>query len=142
MFTLSPTDTLSGIAGTTLVINWMAFGDRLTSGPTDNFEVIGKGTLTNAIATLIPALAGSQRAIGTFVLKNTLPASVTGILLYVNGVATADTAAGLTIPASGMAVGSLGGWKVYDSDGSQVTTAAGGTADNFTSRYVARQLFR
>lgn len=141
MFTLSSTDTLSGIAGIASAIIWTAFGDDVIAGA-DGFKVIGgPAFLTTSIASMIAAATGEQRVIGTLVLKNVMTLSVP-VALYLNGTATFNQVEGLTIPANGKAVSSRSGVNLYDGTGALVGSSALTSAKNYSARAYARQNWR
>lgn len=126
MITLSPTDSLSGIAGTASVITYTVMGDALTNTG-DAFKVLAQGQLSNSAGSVIGATAGQQSLIKTIFLNNTSASAVFNIKFFINGTAGSNQIVSLQIPANGSAMYSSGeGWKVYDVDGSLGTTAIQG----------------
>lgn len=139
MIQLDTGQTLSGKADTNLVINYNIESDLITT--TDNFAPT-HNQLSSSTATLLTS-TGGQTNIKSITFFNTIASTVV-VTLYKIGTATSDILKVLTIPANGGAGYEDGlGFYVAGSDGIvQTTSASSVTADNYASRYYARQTFR
>lgn len=126
MITLSPTDSLSAVAGTATAVTYTVLGDAVTSTG-DAFKVLAQGQLPSSAGSVISATAGQQSLIKTILLTNTTGSAVFGVKFFINGTTDAHQIVSMQIPANGSAVYESGtGWKVYDSTGGLATTSIQG----------------
>lgn len=121
MITLAATNTLAGKATTATAITYTVYGDEI--GTTDTFKVLAQGQLPNSATTLYTVPASTQTLIKEIQLANTTASPVSGIVLYVNGVAAGNQIfAGMTIPANGSASYCEGLFRVFDATGLIIST--------------------
>src|ERR1700749_1412334 len=102
MITLSPTDSLSGVAGTAAAITCTVFGDALVAN-VDSFKTLYQGQLPSSAGTLIGATAGQQTLIKRIVLTNTTASPVSGIKFFVNGTTAANQLVTISLVGNGSA---------------------------------------
>ena len=121
MLTLAPNGTIQGVANTAAVISVSMFGVE-TASVTDTYKVLYQGQLASSAGVLYTATAVTT-LIKTITLTNTTASPVTGVILYVNGVAASNQITQpMTLPANGCAVFNGEGWHVYDANGRVLTT--------------------
>lgn len=139
MIQLASTQTLSGKADTNAVINFNIESDLITT--TDDFTPT-HGQLSSSASTLLTS-TGGQTNIKSLTFFNTIASAVV-VTIYKIGTGSSDILKVLTIPANGGGGYEDGlGFYVAGSDGVvQTTSASSVTADNYASRYYARQTFR
>lgn len=126
MITLSPTDSLSAVAGTATAITYTILGDAITSSG-DAFKVLAQNQLPNSVGSVIAATAGQQSLIKTILLSNTTGSTVFGVKFFINGTTDSHQIISMQIPANGSAVYESGtGWRVYDSNGGLATSSIQG----------------
>lgn len=133
MLTLDASQTFSGKAGTTAVINYTISKDLITTG--DSFTPT-QGVLTNSTATLYTS-TGGQTLVKEIQLVNVSASPVTGVTFYIIGTAgTNQWGPVLTIPANGGATyDGLGVWRIYSSDGLLLSTVGGSAGGDLTGSY-------
>lgn len=142
MLTLSPTDSMSAVAGTNNAITYTFFGDAVVASA-DAFKVLGQGLVANVAGTIFAATAGQQSLIGELYLANNTAIPVTGIKLYVNGTAVGNQITGsFSIPANGTAIIDDTGLSVRDSTGALVGSTSTSSAKNYAARVFARTQWR
>lgn len=142
MLTLSPTDSISAVAGTNNSITYTFFGDAVIAGA-DMFKVLGQGQISSSVGSIFAAAAGQQSLIRELYLANNTAIPVTGIKLYVNGTAVGNQITGtFAIPANGTATLTDDGLRVCDSSGALIGTSATTNAKNYAARVFARQTWR
>lgn len=142
MLTLSPTDSISAVAGTNNVIAYTFFGDGLVAG-VDAFKVLNQGLISSSPGVIFPATAGQQSLIRELYLANSTGIPVTSIKLFVNGIGATNQMTGtFTIVANGTATLTDDGLRVYDGTGALVGSSALTSAKNYAARTYARQNWR
>jgi hypothetical protein len=130
MITLSPADTLAGIAGTATAITATIFGMELNAG-VETYKRLAQSQLGLAAATLYTAPAATQAFVKAIHLANVTANPVGGISLFNGGTATTNQITGtFTIPANGFAIIDDSGMQVYDANGNlilngTISTSAG-----------------
>lgn len=110
---LATGQTIAGVAGTTLVINYTITGDLV--GVTDSFQLFNQGQLTNVAANMYTVPAASQAIAKNIFLQNTSAGAVP-VTIYINGLSGVAQSFKMVIPANGSATWN-GRWVLYDSNG-------------------------
>lgn len=134
---LSPTDSISGLAGSAAAVTYSIFGDAVISSA-DNFKLLAQGQVPNPVNTLLAATAGQQSIIKEIHLVNTTGSAVT-VKLYVDGTVGTNQFASLSIPANGGGTWTDAGWKILDSSGqviSGIASLAGDVAGLITATVI------
>lgn len=141
MIQLGVGQTLSGKADTDLVINYNIEPLTMPTATADSFAPI-HGQLPSSTGTLLTS-TNAQTNIKSLTFFNTIASAVV-VTIYKIGTGSSDILKVLTLPANGGGGYEDGlGFYVAGSDGVvQTTSASSVTADNYASRYFARQTFR
>jgi hypothetical protein len=125
MIIVSDEKSVTGLAGTTGVIEYSLMGTKFTNYGEKPFT-LAQGTLTNAAVELYAPEPTETAKIQTIILTNTSAVAVTGVKMLVDDVQISPA---LVIPPNGAAVFDEGtGWKVYNTVG-EVTTNTGSDID-------------
>lgn len=113
----------SAAAGSAVTSTITGVETNVTTG-VNTYKKLDQRQLATSAATPLYTVPGSTSTIvKQWILANTTGNSV-AVLLYIGGAAAANQIASVPIPANGEAVLSDSGWKVYDSNGSLVTTVS------------------
>ena len=123
MIIISDEKSLTGLAGTTAVIQYSIMGTKFTNYGEKPFT-LAQGTLTNVYAELYAPAVTETAKIQTIILTNISASPVTGVKVLVDDIQISPA---LVIPANGSAVFDGCGWKVYNTTG-EVATLTGSTA--------------
>lgn len=111
MLILATGNTIQGVAGTATAITYTLSGVEV-NGTTLTYKVLAQGQLAAAAAAIYTVPASNIAMVKTLILTNATATQVTGIYLYVNGVAAANQIAGpITMPAGSTIVLDQNGWS-------------------------------
>lgn len=128
MLTLSATNTIAGVAGTTTAITYSIFGMTLLSD-VETYSVLSQGQLATSAGAIYTVPGSTTAFVKHIQLVNTTGSPVSGIILYVNGTAAGNQITGsISIPANGMAMIADDGLSVYDANGSKYSAILSQTA--------------
>jgi len=123
MIIISDEKSLTGVAGTTGVIQYSLMGTKFTTYG-EIPATIAQGTLADSSAELYAPPATEKTKIQSIILTNTSGSAVTGVKIAVD---TYQISPALVIPAYGCAVFDEGtGWKVYNTSG-EIASLTGST---------------
>ena len=128
MLTLSSGGTIGGVAATPAVITYTITGAEVNAG-TPTYKKLAQGQLPSSAAAIY-TVPGSpvQAQIKNIHLANTSGSIVTGVTIFIDGVAAANQLSGVfSIPANGWATVDQDGWRIYDSTGTVLAGIAGPT---------------
>jgi hypothetical protein len=126
MYTLAAADALYGLAGTASAITYSVFGMTLSSATgNESYMKLAQGQLSASAVALYTTPGLTTAFLKNIVLCNTTSSIVNGIVLYASGSASSNQLTNISIPANGQAIIDDYGVKVYDSNGSLQTGAAG-----------------
>ncbi len=124
MISLGAGQSIGAQCPTSNVVTCTITGSLITSGPTNNYQILYQGQLSATAAALYTVPTGDSALISHILLCNNSP-SAQVVNLYVNGLAAANIIQSFTIPGYGSATFDRDGWKVYDTNGSLLTTFSG-----------------
>lgn len=127
MLVLEAGDSLGGVAGTASAVTVTVTGVSVTTGTgAETFGKLYQGQLPTAAAALFTVGTGLAWILKTLVVSNPTASAVSGIQLFVDGTAAANSILGpLTLNAGATATLSDNGWAVTDADGNRLTSIAG-----------------
>ena len=140
MITLAPGETLRGVAGTATAVTYTVFGMELVGG-VESYKILTQGQLAVAAGVLYTAPIGTLVFIKQICLINNTASQVSGITLYVNGTAAANAIKSFIFPAYYMMTYTSGsGWKSYDNNGAELTSAVAASHGLGSSSHTADTL--
>lgn len=140
MIIIPASGTLQGQAGTAGAISVTISSDSVAAG-VDTFQSTQPAQLLTTPATLLTAGGVATVLISDIHLSNTTAFAVNNVKLFIGGNAAINQIASFNIPASGEAVYTNDGWKIYDSNGG-ILPAVTASAKNYASRVYARNRWR
>lgn len=135
MIIIPASGTLQGQAGTAGAISVTISSNSVTSG-ISTFQSTQPAQLGTSAATLLTAGGSAQVLISDIHLSNTTLFDVNNVKLFIGGSAASNQICSFNIPASGEAVYTNDGWKVYDSNGG-LLPAITASAENYATRVYA-----
>ena len=119
MLKLSTGNTVYAQAGTGSAVAYTVSGVE-SSGP-NLFKILAQGTLGVSPGLLYTVPLARNAEIQTILLSNSTNATVSGILLFINGSSDWNQIATLALPPYGSFTFGDGAWSIYDSSGSRVS---------------------